>query len=367
MIKNIPYTLILYVVLVSNAFATSYIREYTYTASEADSKLTSRIIALDQVKILLLQELGTHIRQEINISRNGSGEMLASEDVEAITAGFTKVDIIEEKWNGEIYYLKAKIEANTKDVLNALEEFNNNKSKDDEKNIEALKANQLKLEDARQKIKVLQKQLSKVDGYTQTKEAIDLYANSISNISKQLIDIRVPDVIENGAVVPYFVNFTPSIKSGDEIYILLGNRKLAYTFAPKGDVMLSHVSGRLRNRFGDMTVVVKRKDNAIYKESASLNGHIYDQFPEGPKKTANCKKRASGNYIKMLCSNNMGRTGYINNIDITLSNGSIKVSMTPNASMNPFLWVTGNFDASDNQTDPSVTMTPFNDKDFFVN
>ena len=40
-----------------------YIREYTYNASEADSKLSSRTIALDQVKIILLQEIGTHIRQ----------------------------------------------------------------------------------------------------------------------------------------------------------------------------------------------------------------------------------------------------------------------------------------------------------------
>ena len=39
--------------------AETYIREYTYKASEADSKLTSRTIALDQVKTILLQEIGT--------------------------------------------------------------------------------------------------------------------------------------------------------------------------------------------------------------------------------------------------------------------------------------------------------------------
>ncbi len=84
-----------------NLLAEEYIREYTYKASEADSKITSRTIALDQLKTILLQEIGTHIRQEISITKDGSGSTYASEDVEAITAGLTKVEIIEEKWNGK--------------------------------------------------------------------------------------------------------------------------------------------------------------------------------------------------------------------------------------------------------------------------
>lgn len=366
MIKFLFYTITLWLALISNIHAESYIREYTYTASEADSKLTSRIIALDQVKILLLQELGTHIQQEINISRNGNGDMFASDDIEAFTAGFTKVDIIDEKWNGKIYYLKAKIEANTKDVLNALEEFKNNKTADDEKNLEALKDNQRSLKEARQKIKTLQNQLKETNNYAQSKEVIDRYAKSINSISKLLINTRVPDIIENGAVVPFFVNFSPSVQNGDEIYILVGNTKLAYTFKPKGNVMLSHISGRVKNRFGNMTVIVKRFDNNVFKETVALQGHIYNQFPDGPNKTAKCKTRASGNNIKMLCLNNMARINYINIVDIILENGSVEVGMTPNASANPFLWVTGNFDASKNQTHPSITMSPFSDEDFSI-
>ena len=43
------------------AGAKTFIREYTYTAGEADSKITARAISLDQVKRLLLEEIGVYL------------------------------------------------------------------------------------------------------------------------------------------------------------------------------------------------------------------------------------------------------------------------------------------------------------------
>lgn len=362
--NNLIFILLTGALFSNNILAESYIRDYTYTASEADSKLTSRVIALDQIKVLLLQELGTHIRHELNISRSGNGEVFANEDIKAITAGFTKLDIIEERWNGEIYYLKAKLEANTQDVLNALETFRMHQSTDDKKNLEALKANQLELEKARQRIKNLQAQLANKQNNTDIQSATDIYKKSISDISKQLINIRVPDHIDNGRVVPFFVNFTPSVTSKDKIYVLVGDKKLAYIFSAKGDTTLSHVSGRIKNRFGKLTVVVEHADGTASINTASLPGHIFNQNTNGPNKSADCKKVARGNYLKMLCKNNMGSIGYIDKVDITLPNGSVLVEMTPNASMKPFLWVTGNFDATDNQTHPTVNFNQYIDDNY---
>ena len=95
MIKYLYSLIILSAFVISNVQAETYIRDYTYEASEADSKITSRANALDQVKIILLQEIGTHIRQKLNITKDGEGNTYAREDVEAITAGLTKVEIIE--------------------------------------------------------------------------------------------------------------------------------------------------------------------------------------------------------------------------------------------------------------------------------
>src|SRR5512133_3432605 len=43
------------------------VKEYTYQASEADSKLSSRAIALEQIKRLLLEELGTFLSSETEV------------------------------------------------------------------------------------------------------------------------------------------------------------------------------------------------------------------------------------------------------------------------------------------------------------
>jgi hypothetical protein len=42
-------------------------KEFSYQSSEADSKLSSRAIALEQVKRLLLEELGTYLESETEV------------------------------------------------------------------------------------------------------------------------------------------------------------------------------------------------------------------------------------------------------------------------------------------------------------
>lgn len=148
------YIALLFILSSNSLLAETYVREYTYKASEADSKLSSRSIALDQVKILLLQEIGTHIRQEINIAKDSLGSTYASEDVEAVTAGLTKVEIMEEKWNGVTYYLKAKIDADTKQVLDVLKEYKNANS-EKKQQLEDIKENQAALKKLREEISEL--------------------------------------------------------------------------------------------------------------------------------------------------------------------------------------------------------------------
>jgi tetratricopeptide (TPR) repeat protein len=90
--------------------AKTWLREYTYRAGEADSKLTSRAIALEQVKMLLLEEIGVYVHSELMSSTeeiNGNIKELSSEKIKVVSAGVTETKIIEEKWNGETFYIKA--------------------------------------------------------------------------------------------------------------------------------------------------------------------------------------------------------------------------------------------------------------------
>ncbi|MBN2830224.1 MAG: hypothetical protein JXR56_07885, partial [Candidatus Cloacimonetes bacterium] len=77
-------------------------REYTYRAGEADSKITSRAIALEQVKALLLEEIGVYVHSEIKESlseQNGVLKELSTEQIEIVSAGITETKILDEKWN----------------------------------------------------------------------------------------------------------------------------------------------------------------------------------------------------------------------------------------------------------------------------
>jgi hypothetical protein len=101
----------------------TYLREYTYQASEADSKITARAIALQEVKRLLLSELGTHVSALVKIQSSTDGRTLGSEQIETLSAGVTRVDILAEKWDGSVYVLKAQIKADPADVLRSLEKM----------------------------------------------------------------------------------------------------------------------------------------------------------------------------------------------------------------------------------------------------
>lgn len=95
----------------------TFIKEYTYQASEIDSKMSSRVIALEQVKRLLLEELGTYLESQTEVK----DYQLTKEQITSITAGIVQTKIIEEKWNGKEYWLKAEIAADPKKVAKAVD------------------------------------------------------------------------------------------------------------------------------------------------------------------------------------------------------------------------------------------------------
>ncbi len=123
----------------------SFVREYTYKAGEADSKLSSKTLALKEVKTLLLEEIGVYLSSEFEnkIEQkqvNGKTEFkqLTKSNIITLAAGITKTTILDEKWNGETYYLKAEIIVDIDDTKRKLKELVNDKAKTKElENIQA--------------------------------------------------------------------------------------------------------------------------------------------------------------------------------------------------------------------------------------
>lgn len=122
-----------------------YTREYTYYASDYDSKVTARTNALEQVKILLLEELSKFIQSSEKLTYE-DGEEVYKEDISTYVAGIAKTIIVAEKWNGTTYWVKADIVVDPDDVMKKLKEVINNKELSTQLRDEQQRATQLKAE-----------------------------------------------------------------------------------------------------------------------------------------------------------------------------------------------------------------------------
>ena len=124
-ISPIFVLLVLFIPHLASAQTQTFIKEYTYQASEVDSKVSSRAIALEQVKRLLLEELGTYIESHTEVTNFE----LTKDQITALTAGIVKTQIQNEKWDGERYWIQAKIEADSHEVVKAVDSLRRDREK----------------------------------------------------------------------------------------------------------------------------------------------------------------------------------------------------------------------------------------------
>ena len=140
----------------------TFIREYTYQASDYDSKVTSRANALEQVKTILLEEVSVYMQSEFEMrdweeqigDRIESGEF-AEQRIIAITAGVTETKILDERWNGVEYWIKAEITLDPDDLKRKIDDIVKNKEK-----LKELEDVKKKADDALAEIERLKKELS---------------------------------------------------------------------------------------------------------------------------------------------------------------------------------------------------------------
>jgi tetratricopeptide (TPR) repeat protein len=154
-INLIFIVLVLFMPSLTSAKSKTFIKEYTYQASEADSKISSRVIALEQVKRLLLEELGTYIESQTEVINF----QLTKDQITSLTAGIVQTQILKEKWDGERYWIQAKIEADPAKVVRDIDALR----KDREKSKELEDANR-KAETALKEVERLRKELELAKG-----------------------------------------------------------------------------------------------------------------------------------------------------------------------------------------------------------
>jgi len=113
---------------IASASEKVFIKEYTYQASDIDSKVSSRVIALEQIKRLLLEELGTYLISETEVKNFN----ISKDQITILTAGIVKTTILEDNWDGKSYYLKAKLTADSDQVAKTVDALRHDKERSKE-------------------------------------------------------------------------------------------------------------------------------------------------------------------------------------------------------------------------------------------
>lgn len=168
----------------------TFIREYIYKASETDSKITSRQKALIEVKILLIEELGIYVESYVNhLVKDENGVITKdffTNEIKTLSAGTTETKIIEERWDGYEYYIKAEIIADPEEVLRRINQTlsvrKSSKAVDSLKILLKSSNNELMLKN--NELRVLRNQLS-----AQQKK-IDSTQTSLNTLNQQLIESK---------------------------------------------------------------------------------------------------------------------------------------------------------------------------------
>jgi|GEM_PF-6518225 len=131
---------------ISNAAQKTIVKEYSYQAGELDSKVSSRTMAMEQIKRLVLEEAGTYVAGTTVVK----GLQLESDQVIAMTAGIVSLKVIDESWNGKVFYMKAEATIDPDDIAKKLENMAQNQNQIGE------------LENAHQKIDELQTEVERL-------------------------------------------------------------------------------------------------------------------------------------------------------------------------------------------------------------
>lgn len=251
--------ILLAISIMSNAEPKVFVREYTYQASESDSKLTARSCALSAVKGLLVEELGVYIESYVNYNVEDDGLKVSKDfytnEIRQLSMGVAETKIIDEQWDGHTYYVKAEITVDPSDVVRRI-----NKSIEDRKNDVSVDSLQAELEKSKEHIIELEKKLKELAEskavekelqmqYDEIKAKIDKYVEKINARAELALSFpigsRLSDVEEimgepdaDNSKKRMGVRRTVEFDGGEAVRLKYGNVWLCFS----GEILLYAVS-----------------------------------------------------------------------------------------------------------------------------
>lgn len=133
----------------ANAETRTFEREYTYQAGDDDSRNSSRACAMREVKRLILEEIGVYLEAKTEVK----DFRMTNDQVVMYTAGIVSTEVLAEKWDGSLFYLKARVAADPDEIARSIDRLRKDVEKTREledlrKNVSALLAENERLKGA---------------------------------------------------------------------------------------------------------------------------------------------------------------------------------------------------------------------------
>ena len=188
---------------------TSLIKEYTYQASELDSKTTCRAIALEQVKRELLEELGTYVESTTIVQ----DAQINQDEIRTISAGVVQTKVLDESWDGKSFWLKAEVSADPDEVAAAIEKVRN-----DQKLAEELAESEAEKEAALQEVDRLKAELEQSNA---DKEKLAQYNDAVNQL-------QASDSFQQGTALTVAGDYEGATRAYDRVIFLRPEDPKAY-------------------------------------------------------------------------------------------------------------------------------------------
>lgn len=155
-----------------------FVKEYQYNISDDDSKNSARKKALNQVKVLILEEIGVFVESYLELNKIVTDEKYQQQfkqQIKNLTAGIIKTKILDETFDGKTYYVKVSVLVDPQSVTQGISEVLKIKANQDE-------INRLKVELEEYKTaKISKKEIKNINTYIESNKPIIL----IEDVNRQ--------------------------------------------------------------------------------------------------------------------------------------------------------------------------------------
>ncbi|MDP3260301.1 MAG: tetratricopeptide repeat protein [Thermodesulfovibrionales bacterium] len=195
----------------------SFQKEYTYQAGELDTKDSARIIAMENVKRLLLGEVEAYLESKAVIKKL----QLTKNQAAALISVIVKTDVIEQKWDKNAFYVKAGVSVNPDEIVKSIAVLSRDKRNTGE------------IEEVRKKAAGILRRLEKLKEQHEAGRTDAKKAPIISGYNEAVKILSAIDWFENGCVLVNSGNpqkaieaFTKAIKlnpNNEKFYVFRGN------------------------------------------------------------------------------------------------------------------------------------------------